>query len=190
VVRGVGQSGGIARWRRAEAPGTRRRDWHRSEVACDLQHHRLSTPQREVNSPVDQGRGVGRVPHREGSGCDLCIDLPLIVVSHLAQGVVDDLVLPLRVAVDPAHNDDDGQILGVRARHGVEGAQPANAVGDDHCRDTIRTRVSVGGVTSVQLVAATDHPQARILEDLVEEDEVEVAGHDEIIADPDLLQPG
>jgi hypothetical protein len=77
-----------------------------------------------------------------------------------------------------------------RARHGVQGAQPANAVGDDHCRDTIRTRVSVGGVPSVQLVAATDHPQARILEDLVEEDEVEVAGHDEIIADPRLLQPG
>jgi hypothetical protein len=43
---------------------------------------------------------------------------------------------------------------------------------------------------SVQLVAATDHPQARILEDLVEEDEVEVAGHNEIIADSRLFQPG
>jgi len=101
VVRGVGQSGGVARWRRAETPGTRRRDRHRSEVSGDLQHHWLSTPQRQVDRPVDQRRGVGRVLHREGSGCDLCIDLPLIVVSHLAQGVVDDFVLPLRVAVDP-----------------------------------------------------------------------------------------
>jgi hypothetical protein len=107
VVRGVGQSGGVARWRRAEAPGTRRRDRHRSKVTGDLQHHWLATPQRQVDRPVDQRRGVDRVPHREGSGGDLCIDLPLIIVSHLAQGVVDDFVLPLRVGVDPAHNDND-----------------------------------------------------------------------------------
>ena len=96
----------------------------------------------------------------------------------------------LRVAVDPADDGDDGQVLGVGAGHGVQGAEPADAVGHDEGRDPVGPRVPLGGVAGVQLVAAADHLEAGVLQELVEQDEVEVAGDGEVVADPGLLQPG
>ena len=126
----------------------------------------------------------------EGPGRHLGVDLPLVVVTHLAQRVVDQAVLRPGVAVDPADDDEHGQVLGVGAGHGVHDAEAADAVGHDEGRDPVGARIAVGRVARVQLVAAPDHLEAGVGQELVEQHQVEVAGDDEVVPDPGLLQPG
>ena len=177
---GVGQRRTVADRRGVEPLRPRRRDGQGGQVAGDLQHHGLPPPERQVDGPIDQPRRVDCVLDGEGTGRHLGVDLPLVVVAHLAQRVMDQAVLRPGVAVDPADDDEHGQVLGVGTGHGVEGAEAADAVAHDEGRDPVGARIAVGRVAGVQLVAAPDHLEAGVGQELVEQDQVEVAGDDEV----------
>ena len=164
MLDGGGQRGRVARPPRREAARRRGRDGQGRQVAGDLEVDGLAAPQRRVDRPVDHRGRLVQAANGEGPGRHLGVDLPLVVVTDLAQGVVDEPPFRLRVAVDPADDGDDRQVFGVGAGHGVQGAEPADAVGDDERPDAVGPGVPLGGITRVQLVAAADELKARVLQ--------------------------
>ena len=52
----------------------------------------------------------------------------------------------------------------------------------------MRSRVAVSGVSRIQLVAAGDHLQTLVLEELVEQHQIEVAGNCEVVRHPEVDQ--
>jgi hypothetical protein len=103
-----------------------------------------------------------------------------------ADGVVEDAVGPVVVGVGPAGDADDGQVLAVGARDGVEHAEPPDCERDGAGPDAARARVPVGGVPGVELVAAADEAQAGLGDQVVEQREVEVPRNREDVVDADL----
>jgi hypothetical protein len=85
-------------------------------------------------------------------------------------------------------NRHDGNALGERAGHTVERAQLADGIGGRHGADPPQTRVAVGRVSGVELVAHANVLDLA-LEHLVEERHDEVPGHAEQVINAQLLQP-
>ena len=72
------------------------------------------------------------------------------------KSVVNQMLCRAVVAVGGAGYQDNRQILGIGAADRVNGGKPAHAESDyGSCRPT-RTRVALGAVTAVQLIAAID----------------------------------
>lgn len=107
--------------------------------------------------------------------------------------MVEDPVTPVVVAVGPADDAHDGEVLAERPRDGVDGAEPADGERDGAGADPAAAGpgVPVGRVRRVELVAATHeaHPRGPVLRlQLVEEGEVEVPRHGEHVAGAHLGQ--
>ena len=103
-----------------------------------------------------------------------------------ADGVVEDAVGPVVVGVGPAGDADDGQVLAVGARDGVEHAEAPDGERDGARPDAPRAGVTIGGVPGVELVAAADEAQPGLGDEVVQQRQVEVAGHGEHVADAHL----
>ena len=114
--------------RRPQTAWGRGRHGGRRQVAVDLEVDGFAPAERSGDRPVDYRGGIVQAADGERPGRHVLVDLPLVVVADLAEAVVDDVPVGLRVAVDPAGDGDHRQILRVRAGHGVERAEPADAV--------------------------------------------------------------
>lgn len=103
-----------------------------------------------------------------------------------ADGVVENPVGAVVVGVGTANDADEREVLAVRAGDGVEDAEAPDGEGNDAGADAAGTGIAIGGVASVELVAAPDDAEARLREEMVEEGEIEIAGHGEDVMDADL----
>lgn len=93
------------------------------------------------------------------------------------------------VGVWRAGDEDQGEVLGVSTAGSVHGGDGTDGVGDDTDRGAVGTGVALGGHAAVELIGTADLGQVRVSLELVEEDEVVVARHDEVVSDADLGQP-
>lgn len=74
--------------------------------------------------------------------------------------MVEDPIRAVVVGVRPTDYANDRQVLTVRTSDGVQDAEPADCKGNDARADAPGTRVAVGGVAGVELVAAADEVEA------------------------------
>ncbi|RRT47814.1 hypothetical protein B296_00028393 [Ensete ventricosum] len=92
---------------------------------------------------------------------------------------MEDSVRPEVVGVGAADDADDGEVLAIGTRDGVEHAEASHGEGDDTSADAARAGVAIGGVPGVKLVTASDEAEAGLGDEVVEEGEVEVPGDGE-----------
>ena len=100
--------------------------------------------------------------------------------------MVEDPIGTIVVGVGPTNDADQRQVLAVRSGNGVEHAEAADGEGDDAGTDATGTRVAVGSVSGVELVAAADDVESGLVDEVIEQREVEVAGNGEDISDTDF----
>ena len=103
--------------------------------------------------------------------------------------MVEDAVGAVVVGVGPADDADDGEVLAVGARDGVEHAEAPDGERDGARPDAPRAGVTIGGVPGVELVAAADEVEPRLGDEVVEQGEVEVPGDGEDVGGADLHEP-
>ncbi|RDY08913.1 hypothetical protein CR513_06800, partial [Mucuna pruriens] len=93
------------------------------------------------------------------------------------------------VRVGSSHHANHRQVLAVSSGDGVQDAESAHGEGDHARPHALRTRVAVGGVAGVELVAATHEVELRLGDEVVQERQVEVAGDGEDVPHADLHEP-
>src|ERR1700691_2184501 len=107
------------------------------------------------------------------------------------KSVVHQMLCRAVVAVGCTGYQDNREILSIGSPDRVDGGKPANAESDHgSCRST-RTRIALGTVAAVQLIAAIDLLQFLDDQQLIEQHKIEVAGDREMVLQSDLLKaPG
>lgn len=166
----------------ADAGGT-------GQVGGDLDIAGLPGQDGSTDGSVNESGGLLGAVDGDGATCDLLGHLKLVVVVELAKGVVQQVELAGIVCVWGTGDEDQGQVLGVGTAGAVEGGDGTDRVGNNACRDAVGTGVALGGHAAVELIGTSDLLEVRVGLELVEEDEVVVARHDEVVSDADLGQP-
>ena len=100
--------------------------------------------------------------------------------------VVDQMLRRAIVGVGCAGHQDDRQVFGVGAGDRVDGGKSADAEGDDGRGRTAGAGVSFGAVAAVQFIAAIDLLQLLVRQQLVEQNQVEVAGDRKMVLQTNL----
>lgn len=95
-------------------------------------------------------------------------------------------VRPVIVRIRSTYDANDRNILAVSSGDGVEDAESTDRERNNTGADAAGPSVAVGGVSSVELVAAGDEVEAGISNEMIEESEVEVTGNGEDVGDADL----
>lgn len=124
---------------------------------------------------VDLDGDVGRVDQLGDVAGDGSAHVGEDVKVAVAQGVMEEHAIALRLGRGAADDVDDGDVLRVGAGGAVDGGELTDAKGGEEGAHAIDTGVAVGGVGGVELVDAAD-PVEAALEEVVERDEVVVAG--------------
>ena len=117
-----------------------------------------------------------RVPQLGLGDGDVGVHLGEAPELAVVEGVVNLHPPILRRTAGHADDVHDGGALGVGARDGVDGGQLTDAKGGDEGAEALGAGVAVGRVAGVELVGVA-HPADAGRFDVVEEGEVEVAGH-------------
>lgn len=102
---------------------------------------------------------------------------------------MEDPIGPVVIRIGPTNDTDHRQVLTVRAGDGVENTQPTNGESHDARAHSPGPRVAIGGVAGIELVAAADQVELRLGDQVVQEGQVEVAGHGEDVLGADLDEP-
>lgn len=119
-----------------------------------------------------------------------CLKAPeLLTEIGQPDRVMEDPVSPEIVGVGPTNNTYHRQVLTVSASNSVDNAEPTDGKGDHASAHALGARIPVGGVPRVELVAAADHLQLRLGNQVVKKRKVEVAGHGEHVPRADLDEP-
>ena len=172
----------IAGRRVPKRPAMRLRGRGVGDVAGDLQIDRLAASQRRFDGGIDLAGCFGWILNHNRIGGHAQEDVPLIVVVDLADCVMQQLVFGCRVRIGASGDRDQGKIFSARARHRVKHAEAAHAEGNYHRRGaTGRAGVSISRVAGVEFVAAADHLELGVLEQLIKQHKVIVARHGEIV---------
>ena len=100
--------------------------------------------------------------------------------------VVDQMVRRAIIGVGCAGHQDDRQVFGVGAGDGVDRGQSTDAEGHDRGGRTAGAGVAFSTVAAVQLVAAIDLLQVLVGQQLVKQNEVEIAGDRKMVLEPNL----
>ena len=108
--------------------------------------------------------------------------------ASLLERMVQSQVALDRLSRDRTADTDDGDVLAESARDAVHGAQRSDSVRDHEGRDAVHPRVAVGRVRCVQLVAVANPGWATSVRQLLQELQVEVAGHPEDMTNSDFLE--
>lgn len=100
--------------------------------------------------------------------------------------MVEDPTRTVVVGVGSANDADQRQVLAVRSGDRVEHAEPANGERDNARADSSSTRIAIGSVPGVELVAAADDVERGLSDEVVKQREVEVPGNGENVGDTDF----
>lgn len=103
-------------------------------------------------------------------------------------GVVEDSVGAVVVGVGTADDTDEREVLTVSTGDSIEHAETADGECDDASTYATRPGVAVGGVSSVELIAAANEVKSRLSDQMVEKGKIEIAGDGEDITDANLNQ--
>lgn len=103
--------------------------------------------------------------------------------------MVEDPVSSVVVGIGTSDDANQRQILAVRTGDRIEDAEPTDGESDDARTDAPGSSVAIGGVPSIEFVAAADVVERRLGDEVVKEGEVEVARNGEDIGDADLHEP-
>jgi hypothetical protein len=101
---------------------------------------------------------------------------------------MEEMVGARVVGVVPGGHEDHREALGVGAGHAVERGEGPHVERGDHGPDPLDPRITLGGVSGVELVAAADLLHVLVPQQLIEQDEVVVARHHEIVLQADVLE--
>ncbi|RZR95305.1 hypothetical protein BHM03_00024137 [Ensete ventricosum] len=154
------------------------------EIAADTDIDGLALPESGGDRGINELVSVLQVVHhrlRDG------LEAPeLLAEVREADGVVEDAVRAVVVGVRPSDDADNGEVLAVRAGDGVEHTEPADGEGHDAGADPAGAGVAVSGVPGVEFVTASHEAKSRLGDEVIEEGEVEVAGHGEDVESTNL----
>lgn len=103
--------------------------------------------------------------------------------------VMQDPVGAVVVRIRPTDNADDRQILTVGSSDTVDNTETSDGESDHNCTDAFPSGVPIGSISCVDLVAATNIIDARLIQEVIEQDEVEVSRHSEDIVASDFDKP-
>jgi len=101
-------------------------------------------------------------------------------------GVMQDPVRAEVVRVRPTHDANQWKVLTVRAGNSVDHTQAPHCERHHAGADAAAPRVAVGGVPSIEFVAASDVGELWLGDKVVEEGEVKVTGHGKNVCDAHL----
>ena len=90
--------------------------------------------------------------------------------------MMEDPISSVVIGIRPADYTNHRQILTVRAGNSIDHAQATNGERDDAGANSSGPGIAIGGVPSVELVAATDQVELRLGDQMVQEAQVEVSG--------------
>lgn len=102
---------------------------------------------------------------------------------------MEDPIRSIIVRIRTSDYTNHRKILAVSSGDGVDDAEAADGERDDARADTFSTRVAVGCVASVELIAAADHVELRLGDQKIEEGQIEVTGNREDVSYADLDEP-
>ena len=134
-------------------------------------------------------RHILRMHHRLGAHHWLGHALKQVVFA-VAEGVVHDRPPRLHAHARGTDQVEHGKMLGVGAGNPVERAQFPHPVGGGDGSEAFDSRISVGGVGCVQLIAAANPTHLGIFEDGIADGKGKVPGNPEDIGDADRTQAG
>src|SRR4051812_27131273 len=93
------------------------------------------------------------------------------------------------IRVVSPRDEDHGKVLSVGAANPAECGESANIEGDDERPCPVHTSVPFGSIGCIQLVTAADLLYMLVPEKLVEQDEIIIARHHEVMLESNLLKP-
>ena len=93
------------------------------------------------------------------------------------------------VGVVPGRHEDHRQPFGVSPGHAVERGERSDVHGGNDRAAAVDPGIGFRGVGRVELVTAADLLHVLVRQQLVEQDQVVVPGHHEVVLDTDLLKP-
>lgn len=106
-----------------------------------------------------------------------------------SNGVMQDPVGAEVVRIRAPDNANHREILTVCSSNGVDDTEPSDSERDDHCTNAFPPSVALSSVSGVDLVAASDVVDAGLVDKMVQQDEVEISGHSEDVANPNFNKP-
>ncbi|KAG6547835.1 hypothetical protein Mapa_010652 [Marchantia paleacea] len=106
----------------------------------------------------------------------------------MPDGVMQNATGSIVVRIGATDDTNDGEVLAVGAGDGIDDAQAADREGHDHGPHALASGVPVSRVAGIELVAAADEVELRLEQQLVQQEEVEIAGHVEHVLDSDFYQ--
>ena len=133
-------------------------------------------------------RGVLRCHDRAGADDRLCHFAEKFELA-VAEGVMHQGAALLDRAARHAYQVKHRQVLGARAGDRAECAELADPVRRADRTGTADAGISVGGIACIELVAAADPVDSRIVHDRVVHRESEIAGHAEDILNSNRVEP-
>lgn len=89
--------------------------------------------------------------------------------------MMEDPISPVVIGIRPADYTNHRQILTVRAGNSIDHAQSTNGERDGAGANSSGPGIAVGGVPSVELIAATDQVEPGLVDQVVQEGQVEVS---------------
>jgi hypothetical protein len=160
-----------------------------SKITTDADIYRLALNKRCGNRMVNELLGIIQVIHNNLSACDsLEAAILLAEVGH-PDSMMQNAVGPIVVRIRAPDDTDDGQILSVSPHYRIDDAEPPNCERDDAGPHAPGSRVPIGRVAGVELVAAADEIEARLRQQMVQQGQIEVPRNRENIADANLNEP-
>ena len=103
--------------------------------------------------------------------------------------VVKNPVGAVIVRIRPTNYTNHRQILTVGTRNGVQNAEATHSERHHTSSHAPRTRVAVGGVAGIELIAAAHKVEPRLGDQVIKQRQVKVPGNREDIPDADLDEP-
>lgn len=93
--------------------------------------------------------------------------------------MVEDTVGAIVIGVRATDDADDREVLAVGTGDGVDDAEATHSEGDDAGTHASGASIAICGIASIELVAAADELEGLLCQQVVQQDQIEVAGHGE-----------
>jgi hypothetical protein len=159
------------------------------QVAGDLDVGGLALAQRGADRVIDHRWRVVGVHDPDRCAGHVLEYLVLVGEVVRAQAVMQEMIGAGVVGVVAGRHEDHRQPFGVSPGHAVERGERSDVHGGKDRAAAVDPGIGFGGVGRVELVTAADLLHVLVRKQLVEQDQVVVPGHHEVVLDTDLLEP-
>lgn len=113
----------------------------------------------------------------------------LLTEIRNTNGMMQDSIGTVIVGIGTPNDANDREIFTVSASDAVNDTKASNSESNNHTTNTFPASITLGGVACVDLIAASNIIDAWLVQQVIQQDEVEVARHSEYIIAPNFHKP-